>query len=50
MATMIGTLPEEIQNHAKEMEKHLHEFLDNLGAMLCVLKKLSKMKKVIVIV
>lgn len=33
MATMIKTLPIEIQNHAKEMEKHLHEFLDNLGAM-----------------
>ena len=33
MATMIETLPVEIQDHAKEMEKHLHEFLDNLGAM-----------------
>ena len=33
MKTMIDTLPVEIQDHAKEMEKHLHEFLDNLGAM-----------------
>lgn len=33
MTTMIETLPVEIQNHAKEMGKHLHEFLDNLGAM-----------------
>lgn len=33
MATMIETLPVEIQKYAEEKEKHLHEFLDNLGAM-----------------
>ena len=33
MATMIETLPVEIQKYAEEMEKNLHEFLDNLGAM-----------------
>ena len=37
MATMIETLPVEIQDHAREMEKHLHEFLDNLGSLKEVL-------------
>ena len=33
MKTTLETLPVEIQDYAKEMEKSLHEFLDNLGAM-----------------
>ena len=33
MPTIIETLPEEIQNHAREMKNHLNEYLDNLGAM-----------------
>lgn len=33
MKTMIDALPVEIKNYAEEMEKNLHEFLDNLGAM-----------------
>lgn len=33
MKTTLETLPVEIQDYAKEMEKNLHEYLDNLGAM-----------------